>query len=94
MEVAMIRVNDKYVIEVDSLNYTAQIDTKKKDKEGNPVRKTIGYYSNIANAMKGIAENEVGEVLADGEYSLKEAIAEVKSIYGEFNHIFDLIVGR
>ena len=90
----MIRVNSKYVIEIDSLNYTAQIETGKKDKDGNPVRKTIGYYSNIANAMKGIAENEVGEVLADGEYPLKEAIAEVKAIYGEFNHTFDLIVGR
>lgn len=89
----MIRVNDKYVIEVDTC-YTAQIDTKKKDKEGKPIRKTIGYFTNLSNAIKGIAENEVGEVLADGEYSLKDAIAEVKAIYEKFNHVFELIVGK
>ena len=88
----MVRVNDKYVIDVDPQNYTAQIDTKKSDKEGNPVYKTIGYYGTLYAAIKGIAENETREQLVNGEISLADALTKVRSVYQEFEQLFTKIV--
>ncbi|MBR1853400.1 MAG: hypothetical protein IJ794_09715 [Lachnospiraceae bacterium] len=84
----MIRVNDKYVIEVDNYCFTAQVDLHKADKDGRPLRKNVGYYSTFAGAMQGIARNEEREVLAgQGEITLADAIRISKKIYGEFNDL-------
>lgn len=90
----MIRVNSKYVINVDPQNYTAQIDIKKKDKNGNPIFKNIGHYGTLYGAIKGIAENNAKEQLAEGEMSLAEAVAKVKAVYEEFERLFEKMVGK
>ncbi len=90
----MIRVNRKYVIDVDPQNYTAQVDLKKKNKDGEPLFKNIGYYGTLYGAIRGIAENETREQLADGEMSLADAIAKTKAVYEEFERLFEKMVGK
>ena len=90
----MIRVNSRYVIDVDPQNYTAQVDLKRKTPMGIPIRRNIGYYSTLYGAIKGIAENECREQLAEGEMSLADAIAKTKAVYEEFERLFEKMVGK
>lgn len=84
----MIRVNDKYVIEVDNYCFTAQVDLHKEDKDGRPIRKNVGYYSTFAGAMKGIARYEEKEMLMQPmEVPLAEAIQTIQGIYKEFSDL-------
>jgi hypothetical protein len=82
----MIRVNEDYIIEIDNFNYTAKRDTHRttlvKDKAtGNesevPLYNTVGHYSNLTGAIKGIITDMNSRKLRDGMHSLEEAIAIV-----------------
>ena len=74
----MIRVNDDYVILVDTLNYTSCKDDHKTDKNGKPVYKTIGYFSNLEQALRGIIKDMNGRAFEAGVYSLQEALEIIK----------------
>ena len=74
----MIRVNEDYVILVDTLSYNACVDKHKTDKKGMPVYKTIGYYSNLEQALKGIIEDMNARAFEAGTYSLQEALEVIK----------------
>ena len=50
----MIRVNDDYVIDVDSMCYTTKIDKHKTDKKGNPVYEVVGYYKDLDGAILAV----------------------------------------
>lgn len=52
----MIHVIDNYYFNADSNCYTAFEDTQKKDKDNNPIYKTLGYYQTSKDAVKGIAK--------------------------------------
>ena len=82
----MVRVNNDYIIEIDSLNYTAKRDTHRttviKDKktgaeEESNVFATVGYFSDLSGAIKGIIQDMNSRALRDGVYSLEEAVAIV-----------------
>ena len=78
----MIRVNEDYVIQVDSLNYTVMRDAHRKttrtDKAGEKVEVdayiTVGYYSNFTGAIKGVINDMNTRTLSDGVHTLKEAL--------------------
>lgn len=76
----MIRINEKYVIDIDAMNYKLKIDLKKVSKEGNPLYATIGYYRTLKTAILAIYEREAKEVLSDGEYTLKQAVDALSHI--------------
>lgn len=86
----MINLRDDYVIEVDPLNYTLKKDMKTKDKKtGNPVYKIIGYYSTLESCIKGFIDLMQREKLAEGEYTLNEALNALRDIYSEFNTLLE-----
>lgn len=70
----MIRVNDDYVILVDTFNYTPCRDSHKTDKKGNPTYKTIGYYSNLEQALRGIIKDMNARSFEANTLSLQEAL--------------------
>lgn len=74
----MIRVNEDYVILVDTLNYTPCRDNHKTDKKGNPTYNAIGYYSNLEQALKGIVRDMNGRAFEADTYSLQEALEVIK----------------
>lgn len=80
----MIKVNDDYVILVDTLNYTPCRDCHKTDKKGNPVYKNIGYYSNLEQALRGIIRDMNTRAFEADTYSLKEALEVIK----QSNNVF------
>ena len=53
----MIRVNDEYVIDVDSMCYTTKIDKHKTDKKGNPVYEVVGYFKDQINLLFLLVHN-------------------------------------
>ena len=53
----MIRVNDDYVIDVDSMCYTTKIDKHKTDKKGNPVYEVVGYYKDLDGAILAVVKS-------------------------------------
>lgn len=75
----MIRVNDNYVVLVDTLSYKACVDTHRVTKKGKPVYNTIGYYSNLEQALLGIVEDMNAKELSDGVHTLTEAIEIIKA---------------
>lgn len=75
----MIRVNDNYVVLVDTLSYKACVDTHRVTKKGKPVYNTIGYYSNLKQALLGIVEDMNAKALSDGVHTLVEAIEIIKA---------------
>lgn len=83
----MIRLNNDWVIFVDTYNYSPARDTHKTDKKGNAVYDAIGHYSNLANAVIAIREREITDVLSDGECSLAQAIAIIHNTTKEFIEI-------
>lgn len=90
----MIRIDKKYVIDVDSFNYTAKIDHNKTtvDKSGKErgVFTIIGYYTTLRSAVRGILEYEVKNKLSRGEKSLNEAIIELDKAINKL----DKVIGK
>ena len=74
----MIRVNEEYVILVDTLNYTPCRDTHRVDKKGNPVYKTVGYFPNLEAALRGIIRDMNAVALGEGTHSLQEALEVIQ----------------
>jgi hypothetical protein len=70
----MIRVNDDYVILVDTLNYTPCRDGRKMDKAGKPIYQAIGYFSTLEHALRGIIKDMNARAFEVGVYSLQEAL--------------------
>lgn len=79
----MIQVNEDYVIQVDNLNYTVMRDAHRKTTRtdratGETVEVdayiTVGYYSNLTGAIKGVINDMNTRKLSDGVHTLKEAL--------------------
>lgn len=86
----MIRVNDKWVIDVDeNANYMPKIDRKKtepvKQKDGTTVERPvygppIGYYRNLEAALKGIIAKEFQTMVAAEDITLADAVKALGTI--------------
>lgn len=73
----MIKINDDYFVDVDAFNYTAKTDTHKVDKKGQRIIYTIGYYSDLRNAVKGILEYDAKQKFKGVDLTLYEAVKEL-----------------
>lgn len=88
----MIRVNDDYVILVDTLNYTPCRDTHKTDKQGKPVYTSIGYYPNLETALKGIIKDINARTFDADTYSLQEALEVIQQSNKAFTDMLREVV--
>lgn len=79
----MVRIDDDYIVEVDSLCYTAKKELHKTDKEGKQLCKIIGYYSDLCGAIKGIYDYKAKDKLSKDEKSLYEAIKVLDELKNE-----------
>lgn len=79
----MVKVNDDYFIEIDSLNYTVKRDEHKTREEkikGSdevkivPVCTIIGYYGDLATAILGAIKDMNRRELGSGTHTLQEAV--------------------
>jgi len=89
----IIKLSNGYYIEIDNLNHTLKqnyIGTT-KDGEKKEYEKTIGYFSNLDNALKRYLIHNQTDFMADSSMSLdeylefveeanKQAIKEIKSL--------------
>ena len=95
----MIRVNEDYIIDVDSYNYTLKRDVHKTTKiklDGEeterPIYVTIGYFGSLDKALERLLAENIKEKLNDGVYSLKEAVKIVKKCREEWETLVKEIV--
>lgn len=79
----MIRVNDDYIIEVDSFNYTVKRDTHKKRvvRDKITLKETeidlftnVGYFNDLTGAIKGVIEDMNKRDLSRRTVTLLEAV--------------------
>lgn len=79
----MVKVNDDYIIEIDSLNYTVKRDehkTREEKVKGSdevkivPVFTTVGYFYDLATSIQGVIKDMNRRDLGEGTHSLHEAI--------------------
>ena len=93
----MIRVNDNYVIEASPLNYVVMRDvhrkTKRRDATGEMVSvdaySTVGYYSDLAGAIKGVIKDMNARDLGCGDYTLKKAVEIVVENNRKFTELLE-----
>lgn len=88
----MVRINDEYVIDVDEMNYTVKIDMHKKNKKGEDVYKTVGYYTTMKNALDGVVNNRIARKLLDKDYSLEEALTTIRTIHQEYIDVYNKVL--
>ena len=86
----MISVTEKYLIEVDDLNYTVYVNRPKKetDKKTGKQRDrypVVGYYGSMADAVSAVRARVIRDGLKNVNGPLSEAIEEVKRISTEFD---------
>lgn len=93
----MIRVNEDYIIEIDTYNYIAKMDQHKKGQVKDratgeyievDVFKTVGYYKDLSGAIKGIINDMSRRQLSDGRFSLEDAIHIIRENNGK---VYDLL---
>ena len=88
----MIRVNDDYVIDVDSMCYTTKIDKHKTDKKGNPVYEVVGYYKVLDGAILAVVKSMNRKELSEGVYELKEALEIIQASNEQFETLLKEVV--
>lgn len=95
----MIKVNEKYLIDVDDYNYTVYEDkpstyfdkSKNKDVIKRPV---VGYYSSLSKALLGIRDRMVRDELKNLEGTIEEALRVVNNITSDFQSVMDRILAE
>lgn len=85
----MIRINNDYLIEADESNsYTLKLDKHKKNKKGEDVFVTLGFYTSLESAFKGAKGHMIHNSVMNNDYSLDEAIKVVRDTSNEFTIAF------
>ena len=85
----MIKIDDRYSIEVDADCYTARFDrgytiTDSKTGEEKASIETLGYYGTLDRAVYACRKDAIKKRLKSRDYTLKEAIAEIKAVTRRF----------
>jgi len=82
----MIKVNENYIIDIDSYEYTVKRDLhRKKNVKSQTTGEivevddyaTVGHYGSLVSAVKGVIANMNRCKLREGVYTLEEAVAIV-----------------
>lgn len=76
----MIRIDKNYVILGNARDYTLALDTHSKDKDNDPIYKTLGYYSTVQAALMGLNSYLQHKSVVTKELSLQETANEFKKI--------------
>lgn len=96
----MIQINDDYIVQIDNFNYTVMRDAHRKttrtDKATGEVIETdayitVGYYGDLAGAIKGVIEDMNRRELKDGIHTLKEALEIVTKNNNRFYELLDKV---
>lgn len=90
----MVKLTEDYFVDVSGTNYILTLDKHKVDKKGEQVTETIGCYMSLASAVKAAADDLTGRKLADGNYSLPEAVKLMQEITAEFSSLLTEKCGR
>ena len=92
---AMIRINDRYGIEVSSNDYSLVKfgEVKKGKNQGGERRNYIGYYNTLDGAMYAAMCAIQHDKLAEKDYTLPEALDEVRKIHADCKEMFFRIMG-
>lgn len=94
----MIRVNDDWVIDVGTLDYTPMRDLHRmatlKKKDGTTVEEpaygaALGYYTSLKNAVRAIAKAEYKNAIKGQEITLSEAINLMEQTIERFEKILE-----
>ena len=94
----MVQINDDYIVQIDSLNYTVMRDahrtTTRKDSKTGEVSEvevfiTIGYYSDLEGAIKGVIKDMNARALQDGTHTLIEAFEIVIKNNNKFSELLE-----
>lgn len=80
----MITLKHDLLIDVSQNNYTLMLDKHKKDKKDKPIYETIGYYHTLTGAVNGARDYCIRKNLECDQYSLREAVSEIKRVTDEF----------
>lgn len=90
----MIKVNDKWGIEVDAYNYS--IYRFKDDvvaKDGKVNHRYLGHYSSLDAAMRGMLDFDVRDKLSEGDFQIGEALDKYKKEVQKFEELLKLKIG-
>lgn len=90
----MIIVNEKYCIDVDKNCYTVKIDKHKTDKNGEKIYETVGYFTSLAGAIKGIINSINKSKFNEGTYTLEEAVKTVMESNEHFERLLEKVMGE
>lgn len=88
----MVRVNDRYGINVEENNYTVvQFLTAGKNakNKGKEYFRSLAYCSTFTGAIEEIDKHMVRDKLSDGDMSLDEAVRTIQEAHRELLDSFD-----
>ena len=71
-----VRLNNDYVITTDRYQYILNKDTKRKDKNGNNILSSEGYYASLDHLIKTLLEREIRTKDVDNLKELRKDINE------------------
>lgn len=90
----MINLIHDYVVDVDQHNYTLMRDKHKRNKKGNPIYETLGYYSSLEGAISAAKQCCIKTHLGKEVYSLHEAIEIIRQVNKEFSDLLKEVLGN
>lgn len=80
----MITLIHDLVIDVSQNNYTLVVDKNKCDKNGNPIRETVGYFGTLEGAVQAAKNYCIRKKLEADTFTLAEAIKVIRECNKEF----------
>ena len=89
----MVRVNDDWVVDVDTCNYILKRDMHKMvkgKKQGDPeipLYAVKGYFPSLSEALNHLGEEMVRERLTEGVRPLREAVQAIQECREEWRRI-------
>lgn len=92
----MIRINDKYGIELDEANYILvrfRVAGEKSKNAGVEEVITIGYYSTLEGVLKAALKTVEMETLASMDCDLEEALKVVIGIRESYDGLLNKVLG-
>lgn len=97
----MVVVDQDYIIDIDSFNYTAKRNTHRKEKVIDKITgeekevdhfKTVGYYSSLGAAIKGIINDMTVRKCSENILTLEEALKVIIENNKKFTKLMEKVI--
>lgn len=97
----MVVVDQDYIIDIDSFNYTAKRNTHQKEKIVDKITgeekevdryKTVGYYSSLGAAIKGIINDMTVRKFTKNVLTLEEALKVIIENNKKFTKLMEKVI--